>query len=320
MAGAGGFSTGVSSTKKNPSPPPPKTINFSLTEDPKPMWQRVSGVAGGVISAASAAVDAVTRTGATASAAAAAEAADAAAADSRTSVRLLLDYPPDASVADTLRAQEGCCACCGDPLNGFGSGTLVSKGTALLRSAVGAGFRRCEYSGSLCCPRCQPADAVAVLPAAVAHDWDFSNRKVSAAAASYLESIRNQPMLCLGAVNPGVYTRVPLLANVRSRRYKLSKLVPDLRGFEEGRALLRSAGARAYLLEGGEYYAMRDLMDLSKGAAFARLPRWLEDVEKKAEALIKGHVLKRQLAAAAGGGSGSGSGGGGGGGGGGSSS
>jgi hypothetical protein len=113
-----------------------------------------------------------------------------------------------------------------------------------------------------------------VLPAAVAHDWDFSSRKVSAVAKSYLESIHNQPMLCLGAVNPGVYARVPLLANVRSRRYKLAKLTHDLRSFEEGRALLRSAGQRSYLLEGGEYYAMRDLVDLSKGAAFARLPRW----------------------------------------------
>ena len=36
--------------------------------------------------------------------------------------------------------------------------------------------------------------------------------KVSAVAASFLESIRNQPMLCLGAVNPHIYARVPLLA------------------------------------------------------------------------------------------------------------
>ena len=82
--------------------------------------------------------------------------------------------------------------------------------------------------------------------------------------------------------------------------------MPELRTFDEGRALLRSAGSRDYLLEGGEYYAMRDLADLSKGAAFARLPRWLEDVERRAEALVKGRELKRRLAAAAGGGAGAG--------------
>ena len=91
---------------------------------------------------------------------------------------------------------------------------------------------------------------------------------------------------------------MPLLADVRARRYRLAKLVPELRSFDEGRTMLRSAGGRGYLLEGGEYYAMRDLMDLSKGGAFARLPRWLEDVEKKAETLIKARVLKRRLAAA----------------------
>jgi hypothetical protein len=35
-------------------------------------------------------------------------------------------------------------------------------------------------------------------------------------------------------------------------------------------------------------------------------PRWLEDVERKAEALVKASVLKRRLAAAGGGGGGGG--------------
>jgi len=129
----------------------------------------------------------------------------------------------------------------------------------------------------------------------VAHDWDFSAHKVCAAARSYLETIRGAPVMCLGAVNPAVYTRVPLLASVRERRHKLAKLVPELRAFEEGRALLRSVGPHAYLLEGSEYYAMRDLMDLSKGAAFARLPRWLADVETRAGSLIKVRTLRLAL-------------------------
>ena len=249
----------------------------SATNEQRPIWQRVG--LGGIL-------EAVTRTGASASGAAASAASDAAYQQSRERVRLLLDRPLDRSVNDALRAQEGCCAGCGDPLNGFGSGTLVSKGTALLRAAVGNGFRRCEYSGGLYCPRCQPGDAVSVLPYSVVHDWDFTPRRVSAAAKAYLDAIHHQPMLCLGAVNPGLYARVPLLAELRARRYRLAKLVGVLAGSEPGTALVRSTGRRAYLLEAGEYYAMADLVDVSKGAAFARLPGWLEEVEKKAAALV----------------------------------
>jgi hypothetical protein len=110
-AGGGAFAAGsttTSSTTRAGSPAGP--ITFSLTEDPKPMWQRVSGVAGGVVSAASAAVDAVTRTGAAATAAAAAASAAeaAAAADNGASVRLLLDYPTDRSVAEVGAVQVQC--------------------------------------------------------------------------------------------------------------------------------------------------------------------------------------------------------------------
>jgi hypothetical protein len=42
-----------------------------------------------------------------------------------------------------------------------------------------------------------------VLPAAVLHGWDFNLRPVCAMAADYLASIAQQPLLCIGAVNPG---------------------------------------------------------------------------------------------------------------------
>ena len=101
------------------------------------MWQRVGGAAGATT------VDAVSRTEAGASTAAAAAAAYAA-DGTGASVKLLMYYPADRSVADTLRAQEGCCAGCGTPLNGFASATLVSKGTALLRSAVAGPASHCS--------------------------------------------------------------------------------------------------------------------------------------------------------------------------------
>jgi Putative zinc-RING and/or ribbon len=64
------------------------------------------------------------------------------------------------------------------------------------------GPRACEYSGLLYCLDCHRNDA-AVTPAAVLHAWDFSPRPVCCLAADFLASIHDQPLLCVGAVNPG---------------------------------------------------------------------------------------------------------------------
>ena len=57
-----------------------------------------------------------------------------------------------------------------------------------------------------------------MLPAAVLHDWDFQLRPVCCMAAHYLAATAEQPLLCLEAVNPGLYDAVPSLQQAHRRR------------------------------------------------------------------------------------------------------
>jgi hypothetical protein len=72
-----------------------------------------------------------------------------------------------------------------------------------MRASCVQGPRRCEYNRRLYCHDCHRGD-VAELPALVLHHWDFHPRPVSTMAADYLASIADRPLLCIGAVNPGV--------------------------------------------------------------------------------------------------------------------
>ena len=65
------------------------------------------------------------------------------------------------------------------------------------------GPRKCEYNGRLYCHECHRGD-LAELPSQVLHHWDFNLQPVSAMAADYLTSISDRPLLCIGAVNPGM--------------------------------------------------------------------------------------------------------------------
>ena len=57
-----------------------------------------------------------------------------------------------------------------------------------------------------------------MLPAAVLHDWDFQLRPVCCMAAHYLAATADQPLMCLEAVNPGLYDAVPSLQQAHRLR------------------------------------------------------------------------------------------------------
>lgn len=85
------------------------------------------------------------------------------------------------------------------------------------------GPRRCEYNARLYCHECHKGD-LAELPALVLHHWDFQPRPVSTLGADYLASIADRPLLCIGAVNPGVQPDV----------MQNTARVQDLHGFPAG--------------------------------------------------------------------------------------
>ena len=108
------------------------------------------------------------------------------------------------------------------------------------------GSRLCSYTGMLYCLSCH-TNASAIIPARVLHHWDFTRRPVSALAAEFLSSTASQPLLCVGAVNPGLYTRVPALARALELRSRAVKALAAARA--NGSVLKVHRGCVTYTLK-----------------------------------------------------------------------
>ncbi|KAJ8498355.1 hypothetical protein OPV22_008907 [Ensete ventricosum] len=198
-------------------------------------------------------------------------------------IPLVVDIKPRKSMQQLLELQHYTCAGCHKQLD-------VTK-TLLGELVQTLGWRRpwfCEYTGQLFCASCHTNDT-SVLPAKVLHHWDFSLYPVSQLAKAYLESIYDQPMLCVSAMNPFLLSKVPALVQVMGIRKKISAMFPYIRcPFRT--SIQRGLGFRRHLLESNDFFALRDLVDLSKGA-FAALPIMLETVSNK----ILEHITQQCL-------------------------
>lgn len=74
-----------------------------------------------------------------------------------------------------------------------------------------------------------------------------------------------QPMLCVSAVNPFLFAKVPALLNIMSIRKKIAAMLPCVHcPFRN--SIFRGLGVRRYLLDGNDFFALCDLVDFSKGA------------------------------------------------------
>ncbi|KAH7650889.1 Multiheme cytochromes domain-containing protein [Dioscorea alata] len=188
-------------------------------------------------------------------------------------ISLIVELKPNKSIRQLLEAQHYACAGCHMHLNA--RKTLLQE---LVQKLKWHKPRLCEYTGQLFCGSCHTNDT-AVLPAKVLHLWDFSLYPVSQLAKSYLESIYDQPMLCVSAVNPVLFSKVPALLHVMSVRKRIAAMFPFLRcPFRS--SIQRGLGFRRHLLESNDFFALRDLVDLSKGA-FAALPVVVETISSK---------------------------------------
>lgn len=148
--------------------------------------------------------------------------------------------------------------------------------------------RLCEYSGQLFCSSCHNNDT-AILPARVLHYWDFTRYPVSQMAKSYLDSIFDQPMLCVSAVNPILFSKVPALQHVANIRTRIAAMLPYVR-CPFRRSIDKGLGSRRYILDSNDFFALRDLIDLSRGI-FSALPVMVETVSRK----VHEHITEQCL-------------------------
>ncbi|KAK7350629.1 hypothetical protein VNO77_09455 [Canavalia gladiata] len=207
-------------------------------------------------------------------------------------ISLIVEIPPTKSMKQLLEAQHHTCAGCHKH---FDDGkTLIWD---FVQTFGWGKPRLCEYTGQLFCSSCH-TNETAVLPARVLHHWDFTPYPVSQLAKSYLDSIHDQclsaidwdwiqfpsrgpqkPMLCVTAVNPFLLSKVPALLHVMNVRKKIGIMLTYVR-CPFRRSINKGLGNRRYLLEGNDFFALRDLIDLSKGV-FTALPVMVETVSKK---------------------------------------
>uniref|UniRef100_A0A2N9HVE2 PX domain-containing protein n=1 Tax=Fagus sylvatica TaxID=28930 RepID=A0A2N9HVE2_FAGSY len=198
-------------------------------------------------------------------------------------ISLIVEIQPYKSMKQMLEAQHYTCAGCHKH---FDDGK-----TLMLDFVQTFGWgkpRLCEYTGQLYCSSCH-TNETAVLPARVLHQWDFTQYLVSQMAKSYLDSIHDQPMLCVSAVNPFLFSKVPALLHVMGVRKKIGTMLPYVH-CPFRRTINKGLGSRRYLLESNDFFALRDLIDLSKGA-FAALPVMVETVSRK----ILEHITEQCL-------------------------
>ncbi|KAI5072442.1 hypothetical protein GOP47_0012548 [Adiantum capillus-veneris] len=187
-------------------------------------------------------------------------------------IKLVLTIHQNDSLRQVLHAQHHSCAGCYRHLD-YEKGLIHGFAQAFGRGKP----RFCEYTGQLFCSSCHLND-VAVVPAYVLWHWDFTQKRVCQFAKAYLDSIYDQPLLCLTTANPYLYQRVLYLSNVKETRAKLSSVLSCMRCPFHSK-ILNIMGSRRYLLESNDFFALRDLEDLSKGA-FAVLPGLLTAVLK----------------------------------------
>ncbi|XP_051123170.1 uncharacterized protein LOC127246034 [Andrographis paniculata] len=198
-------------------------------------------------------------------------------------ISLIVHIPAPKSMKQMLDEQHYRCAGCH---KNFDDGrTRVRE----FVQALGWGKPRlCEYSGQLFCSSCHNND-YAVLPARVLHYWDFTRYPVSQLAKSFLDSISDKPMLCVSAVNPFLFSKVPTLQHVANIRNRIRAMVPYVR-CPFRRSIYKGLGSRKYILESNDFFALRDLIDLSKGV-FSALPAMVESVSRK----ILEHITEQCL-------------------------
>ncbi|KAJ4802305.1 hypothetical protein LUZ62_014871 [Rhynchospora pubera] len=199
-------------------------------------------------------------------------------------ISLVMEVRAHKSVRQLLEIQHHTCAGCHRPLD---SESTFLKGLA---QTVGwsRNFRFCEYTGQLFCTTCHVNDT-AVIPGRVLHGWDFTLYPVSQLAKAYLESINDQPMLCVSAVNPFLFSKVPALLHIMGLRKKIAAMLPYIT-CPFRKSVEKGLGTRRYLLECNDFFALRDLVDLSKGV-FAGFPVMVERLHKK----IEEHITQQCL-------------------------
>ncbi|KAH3731943.1 hypothetical protein Pelo_17227 [Pelomyxa schiedti] len=120
---------------------------------------------------------------------------------------LYFDNPPKLTVEE----QGGLCQGCGADLAAQGGGVSAPRA------------RLCEYTQRYFCTLCHQNKRY-VIPARILRNWDFRPYPVSNFAFGFLRGLFEEPAFDISAINPSLYTSVPVLADIHDKRHQLCLL------------------------------------------------------------------------------------------------
>lgn len=115
----------------------------------------------------------------------------------------------------------------------------------------------CHYTGGFYCSRCY-VGSTAPIPALMVAKWDFEEYKVCEDARQFLMSIYQRPLICVSAINPLLFDKVPTLAVARRLRLQLNILYTAMKECKGVRWDMIPT-TRWYYMEETEMYSMWDL-------------------------------------------------------------
>jgi len=89
--------------------------------------------------------------------------------------------------------------------------------------------QRCEYDGFVYCDACAPATSFAPIPWRILRDFDFRPRRVADRSRRFLASIDAAPIFNLGVIDPRLFKRVHIVAELRDARVRARAEIDALR-------------------------------------------------------------------------------------------
>lgn len=161
-----------------------------------------------------------------------------------------MNIASDESDEVLFEKQRGKCPGCRKDLTSLTIGSSQNKKTSNLWTHATSTLsnqqeqknpRKCEYTNALYCDECHENE-LAMIPARVLHQWDFTLRPVCSASMAYLTSIYPLPVLCISAVNPGLYARQPILAQIHKKRQEIVNILDVIKSndLENGYKIISS--------------------------------------------------------------------------------
>ena len=161
-------------------------------------------------------------------------------------------------------------------------------------AALGSKPRFCEYTARFFCHKCFPPGKKFCIPAKMVAHWDFEPYPINPRSYDYLNSVMANPTINIALAHRALYTRVPVMKDLRTVRQKLVHMKDFIltctRIGDRDAPMTTLARCRAYHYTTVDVYALDDLMHADKrlDMLIDVLEAWLAHIASCELCLAKG--------------------------------